>query len=288
MLLKQSVNKTHTMKQNGSVEVMKVTPELASEWLADMWGEQRNIRPKHVARLVSDMEAGRFRLSPDAILRVKGKLANGQHRLKAVIDSGKPQQFLVLESNDEELYKVVDAGLKRHVGDALVGMPYRNNVASIAGWVRAYDSGYARKGSRVPSEAGSLPNSTYPTQTEMIEYCLDNITILTEAATFVWPLYGKTRIVSLSIAAGLYVIASQASHAALASAKEFLTQLYCGGDASSAASDLRNRLISNMGSRSKLKNGYIFGITLKSFKSFRQGTRPGVLKWAQDEEYAKI
>lgn len=276
------------MKPNGSVEVMKVTPELASEWLADMWGEQRNIRQRHVARLASDMEAGRFRLSPDAILRVKGKLANGQHRLKAVIESGKPQQFLVLESNDDELYKVVDAGLKRVVGDALLGMPYSRNVASIAGWVRAYDAGYARKTSRTPSESSAPGDSQYPTQTEMIEYCQENAAILTEAAAFVFGMYSKTRILSLSIAGAVYVIASQASAAALASAKDFLTQVYLGGDTSSAASDLRNRLISNMGSRSKLKSGYIFGITLKSFKSFRQGTRPGVLKWAQDEGYPKI
>jgi hypothetical protein len=57
------------MKTNASVEVIKITPEIATEWLADRWGEQRTVRSAHVNRLAADMEAGRFKISPDAILR---------------------------------------------------------------------------------------------------------------------------------------------------------------------------------------------------------------------------
>lgn len=125
-------------KFNTQVRLMLVGPQTASEWLANKWGEQRNIRTGHVERLADDMLKNRFRLTPDAILRVKGRLANGQHRLEAVVRSKMPQYFLVMESEDEELYKVLDAGIRRTLGDSLVGYTHGHSLPPIAQWVLAY------------------------------------------------------------------------------------------------------------------------------------------------------
>lgn len=270
------------MKTNASAEVKKITPELATEWLAERWGEQRNIRIGHVNRLAADMESGRFRVSPDAILRIKNKLANGQHRLSAVVKSGKAQYFLVMESNDEELYKVIDAGLRRTVSDGLIGIQYAKSLPSIARWVQAYETKTLRAGARSGSESGA-DAPYYSTQSELIEYCIDNQEILSEAASFVYPLVEQTRVMRLSIGAAIYVLAAS-REGYLEKTKTFLQQVYIEGG-NTAAGDLRNRLIANLGGRSKLNAGYIFGITIKALKAFNNGTRPGVLKWAKDEEF---
>lgn len=104
-----------------------------------MWEGQRNVRPGYVKKLAADMSAGKFRLSSDAIMLVKGMLVNGQHRMQAIIESGEPQSVLFLETNDEEVYKVLDCGMRRLVSDALTNVPYRSFLPSIARWVRIYD-----------------------------------------------------------------------------------------------------------------------------------------------------
>lgn len=273
------------MKTNASAEILKVTPEIATEWLAERWEEQRTVRTSHVNRLAADMEAGRFKISPDAILRVKNKLANGQHRLTAVVQSGKAQSFLVLESNDEELYKVIDAGLRRTVSDGLIGIHFAKSIPSIARWVQAYETKTLRPGARTGCEAG-LTGLHAPTQCELIDYCVSNHEVLSAAASFVNPLYSQTKLLPLSIGAAIYVL-STARDGYLEKAKEFLNRVYLEGG-NTAAGDLRNRLISNRGGKSRLNPGYVFGITIKSFKSYCNGTRPGVLKWAKDEEFPTI
>jgi hypothetical protein len=273
------------MRTNATVEIRKITPEIATEWLADRWGEQRTLRVGHVNRLAADMEAGRFKLGPDAILRIKNKTGNGQHRLAAVVQSGKTQSFLVLESNDEELYRVIDAGLRRTASDGLIGVRHASLVPPIARWVQAYDSKALHAGARSGSEAGQR-GSYAPTQCEVIEYCLSNREVLSDAAGYVSSLYAQTRLLPISIGGAIFVLsASRNGH--LEKAKSFLKEVYLEGG-NSAAGDLRNRLIGNRGGKAKLNPGYIFGITLKAFRSYYNGTRPGVLRWSKDEAFPTI
>jgi hypothetical protein len=260
------------MKTQINAQIIKVTPELATEWLSDRWGEQRSIRQAHVSRLAADMEAGRFKVSPDAILRVKGKLANGQHRLEAILRSGKAQQFLVMESNDEELYKVIDAGLRRTVGDGLIGMPYAKLIPSIARWVKAYEAQAIFFSQRFGADAKTGRNKSAATQVEMIEYCISNHVLLSEAAGFVNKMYAETKLLPTSIGGAIYVIGENRNlgnkH------QDFLEKVYIEGG-TNAAGDLRNRLIADRGSKAKLGKGYIFAITMKALKSYCNGTRPG-------------
>lgn len=273
------------MKTPATVEIRKITPELASEWLDERWGEQRSVRAAHVNRLAADMNAGRFKISPDAILRIKNKIANGQHRLEAVVQSGKAQSFLVMESSDEELYKIIDAGLKRTVADGLFGILFAKSIPSIARWVQAYNSQTIRASARGGCEAG-LTGPHFPTQCELIDYCRENHEVLSEAAGYVRPLYEKTWLLPLSIGAAIYALAATRD-GYLEKAKSFLRVVYLEGG-NTAAGDLRNRLIGNRIGKGKLNAGYIFAITLKAFKSYCNGLRPGVLKWVKNEEFPSI
>lgn len=273
------------MKANITAEILTITPELASEWLADRWGEQRQVRTRHVQRMVADMHAGNWRVSPDAVLRVKGKLANGQHRLEAVCQSGQAQQFLVMHSNDEELYKVIDAGLRRTASDGLVGMPYAQRVTSIARWVIAYEQekimGSANSGAANFNKA----SCGFITQSQMIDYCLGCQDILTEAAHFVVGIYEETKLLTISVGGALYVIGN--NHGKPEETRAFLREVYNGGPASAAA-DLRNRLIANRGAKAKLNQGYVFALCLKALKAYLEGRRVACLRFAKDETFPSL
>lgn len=266
-------NNNKDMKET-KIEILKITPEIASEWLQDKWGDQRSVRNGHVERLISDMIAGRFHLSPDAILRVKGKLANGQHRLAAVVACGKAQWFLVMHSDDEELYKVVDAGIKRTDADGLIGVEHAKLLPPIARWVMLYDSGITNQTCR----------SLNATRSEIIDYCNSNRTGLQKAAAYVGPLYTETQLLPASIGGAIYFLGERIGKCK--DGEEFLTGLYKTG--TGAAGDLRNRLIANKGSRSRLSPLYIFGITIKAFNSHLKGTRLGVIKWLEGEKLPEL
>lgn len=272
------------MKTDAKAEIVLITPAIAHEWLEDRWPEQRPIRKSHVMRLASDMESGRFKLSPDAIVRVKGKLANGQHRLEAVLQSGTSQHFLVLNSNDDELYKVIDAGLRRTAADGLIDLEYNKSLPSIARWVMAYYSQDEISAARTPADVNSN-SQKYITQSMLIDYCRQHRDCLIEAAVFVKSLYAQTKLMPVSVAGAVYVLASQ--HKKTDQAKVFLSNVYIGGG-SDSSEDLRNRLISNRGAKTKFTSGFIFGLTMKSFKAFCDGRRPGVLRWAKEEGMAVI
>lgn len=72
-----------------TMQIVVVTPTIAEEWLKKNNPKNRSIGSRHVARLVADMEAGRWYLTHQGIaFDVDGQLVDGQHRLEAVRQSG--------------------------------------------------------------------------------------------------------------------------------------------------------------------------------------------------------
>jgi hypothetical protein len=99
--------------------VETIGPETAKKYLKHN-SNNRPLRKTHVEALARDMKRGVFFLSHQGIaFDVNGQLADGQHRLAAIIDSGCPVQMLVTRNVPEDTYKVVDVGAKRSIADAL-------------------------------------------------------------------------------------------------------------------------------------------------------------------------
>ncbi|HET6915311.1 MAG TPA: hypothetical protein VFH56_04410 [Acidimicrobiales bacterium] len=98
---------------------VEVTPRLAEEWLAGNT-VNRKVRPDAVNQYAADMIAGRWTISESAIcFSPDGELLNGQHRLRAVIQSGATICMLVMRNVPIESMSNMDAGRKRTTADAL-------------------------------------------------------------------------------------------------------------------------------------------------------------------------
>ena len=112
-------NPAVAIQQREKVEIKIITPEFA-ERLLERNTSNRNLRRDHVATLARDMTEGAWRLNNDAIcIAADGTLINGQHRLNAIIASGKPIKMMVAEGFSPDAYKVLDGGAKRSVADQL-------------------------------------------------------------------------------------------------------------------------------------------------------------------------
>lgn len=120
-----------TTKPTADFEV--VTPEIAKEWL-DLNENNRRLRVTHTDALVRNMLNDDFLQTGETIkFDTNGNIIDGQHRLTAIVVSGKPAELLVVRGLAPEAKDVIDSGLKRTAGDALAMRGIKNHAGVAAG-----------------------------------------------------------------------------------------------------------------------------------------------------------
>lgn len=132
----QSYGALYTQAATGSAAatVEMVTPALASEWLKKNT-RNRSASLNWVRTLARDMKEGRFREDTGEPIKffADGVLADGQHRLLAIIESNTAFRFLVVRNLSLATAGFLDKGRKRTVGDdlAIAGYSNANVLASF-------------------------------------------------------------------------------------------------------------------------------------------------------------
>lgn len=118
-----------------------ITPELAELYLsklppasADI--KQRALSPKTVSRYSGDMGSDQWPFTGDPIrFNLYGELIDGQHRLRAVIESGITQPMVVIRGLEPETFAVFDTGRARGFRDVLTSTGVAN-TSLVAGVTR--------------------------------------------------------------------------------------------------------------------------------------------------------
>jgi hypothetical protein len=103
-----------------AVQIVDITPEIASELLERTNFDNRKLKPAVVKKYAKIMTDGDWRFSPETISMSKtGRLLNGQHRMTAVVQSGVTCRFLFATGFDDDVFSVLDRGATRTRADAL-------------------------------------------------------------------------------------------------------------------------------------------------------------------------
>lgn len=165
---------------NITSEVRLITPEdaqaLIDECTHDAETMSLVMRPvsKHIVKhYANQMEAGLWTLSGSLELATIGQngsqqrfLVDGNHRMRAVVEAGKPQEFFVIErklrdlSDVRQLYAQTDRGRARTVADSLVaydvirtlGLPSKYELTRLVGAVNVITSDFAYGNVKTPDE----------------------------------------------------------------------------------------------------------------------------------------
>jgi hypothetical protein len=122
-------------------ETVLLTPQLA-ELLLKRNPDNRAIRDVKVANYAADIKAGRWELNGESIKISKdGLLNDGQHRCRAVIDTGTSIRTKIDFGLDRETRKTLDQGAVRLTGDyfAMDGVPNAHQVAAVTSLVWQYE-----------------------------------------------------------------------------------------------------------------------------------------------------
>lgn len=138
-----------------------VDPALAAEML-EKNRSNRRLNRGLVEAYARDMRADNWHLTGEAIkFDTADCLIDGQHRLSAVITSGRAVRMTIVEGLDPEAQRVMDTGRKRTVADALaIGGHSYSNVKSAA----------ARLAMREPAVGYVQQALPAPTASEVLEF----------------------------------------------------------------------------------------------------------------------
>jgi len=101
----------------------RIGPEKAKEYLDLNYEDNRDHSPSKVSDLATEMRQSRFCISDSAIcFSSDGFLINGQHRLKAIIQSAYVGTFIVCREMPTSSMEVMDIGRRRTKADRITVM----------------------------------------------------------------------------------------------------------------------------------------------------------------------
>ena len=120
-----------------------ITPLLAEKWLATVPEYQRKIKSRQVQKLVIAIQKGEWRANGATIVfNAKGELIDGQHRLTAIVQSGKSVQSIVVRgvSADVQTFHTLGDVLPRSLTD-FIHAKHATIVSSVLRMIWAQKNG---------------------------------------------------------------------------------------------------------------------------------------------------
>lgn len=158
------------------VIVKEVTPSIAAELLKSNTNN-RNITESRVNMYAKAMAEGAWELTGDTIkLSSDGRLMDGQHRLLAVVKSGKTVKFAIAHGVDPKAFDAIDTGKPRTAGDVLIVDGVKRYARSTASVGRMMVS--ERRGMLNPESPQLVPGGGVVTNHEIREVIENNLDVM--------------------------------------------------------------------------------------------------------------
>jgi len=278
---------TKTLGTNGhsfSAVVEEIGPLKARKYLALM-GRNRRQRGRLKQRFMEAMAKGQWKLTGESIkFNTKGELIDGQHRLEAVIETGKSIQILVCRNVPDEAFMELDTGGTRTPSDLLTvaGYDYTSGVASA---IRNLTSIYEIEGGDM---AGSSLGRKRVDPETLLEYAKEHGEQLVEAVKKTMSKESKVVCGPPSLFAALYFIFSEHNKKG---ADAFFDSLIdgVGLERHGPVYELRKLLLQfRQDKHNKRPNFYKAAITIKAWNAFQNRASVHALRYSENETWPEI
>jgi hypothetical protein len=134
------------LSQKQDVAYVKVEPAIAQLLLDIHNKKNRPMSMATIKKYTHEMNQGMWRDGVTTIqFSSEQNLLDGQHRLAAVRDSGKPAIFSFTFNHDPASFAVIDTGKKRSGADTLSVHGF-SNTSTLTSMIRKYNHYYAKQG----------------------------------------------------------------------------------------------------------------------------------------------
>ncbi len=251
-----------------NVVTKEVTPEYASELLANN-PMNRKLTDMHVRFLAKQIKEGKYMQTGDTIKISKTqRLLDGQHRLNAVVLANTPVIMNIAFGLDDDIFNVLDTGKVRSSSDILSvkGFTNSNELSSVARTLIGIETGYFSS-----SRKNKITNK------DILELVQDRPELL-EIVSHVMSHNKKFKMQSNSNISALYYIFDKLDTEAC---DKFFEKYFTGIDCTKGDPIhlLREMLIKDATSKSKLKVKTKMELTVVAWNAFRKGKQVSRLSW---------
>lgn len=262
-----------------SARFLRISPSVAKVW----WQynvNNRNLRAEHAESLRRDIEANEWKIDGmpirfGTIEEGNPVLLDGQHRLKAIRDSGISTVSLVVTGIAVTAQDVMDTGAKRTFGDRLkmMGVPNSSDVAALTVKIYRWHNGGIRNHIRKPTNAELF---------EVFYSIGDPQQHILNAGRMRRKFGGQPSV---------YSLCSYLFHGIDGEdAADFFDKL-CGDDPEVRMDNpirlLHDKLLENKGSREPMSEITLLAHVLKAWNLYRAGEVRKQLSWTSGGKYAE-
>lgn len=265
------------------MRVEHITPLIAAEYLTLERPGNRKRNPTVVRNYRTDMLAGEFKLTGEAIQFSKdGYLINGANRMEALAGIDDPSfsvSMVVIRGLDNDVYRYMDNGWKRTAAQvaATSNIPQSSMVAAIARLLCLFESG----ASDLRAKGGK---GVAPTRIQVLRCIEANNEMMQRAATVA---DSCRDLVMQSVSGFCYCIFYKKSGPAT---EEFFERLRTGLELTEnhPVYQLRKRLIANRAQASKLHQTYLIALFFVAFRAFLDGRQLRRVDWKKGADFPSI
>ncbi len=122
------------VNENGILgSVVVIFPYMAEKWLLENNFGNRNLAMSRVREYAAEIKAGRWRLTHQGIaFDHLGNLADGQHRLAAIVEAGQPVEMMVFRGILRNHMDSIDTGKTRAAADTFTFLGEKASFQTVA------------------------------------------------------------------------------------------------------------------------------------------------------------
>lgn len=262
-----------------TAKVETITVEIAKALLLNN-KLNRPVNKINLTSLTNEMLRNNFHLTGEAIkISINDDLLDGQHRLLAIIASGKPQELFVIRGLKPDSFKYMDAGKNRNAADILGIQKIKNpaDYAAMAQFIIYFNrKNFAGTAGKQTGHAGRLTNS------DINEFVVSNLKSMEDSHPYGYK--KKTVFLSPKWMASLHYCLKQIDEK---QAEEFCWKLSIGENlsAKSPIFVLRDLLLDNVRAKRKMAPVEKLALIFKAWNLFRENRKVTILKWSPKEGY---
>jgi len=260
-LLKNPIQVSDTLL----VEEMRITPGMAGLWLKHNT-LNRPLSRKHVLFLAKEIISGNWQMNGQGIVIAENEnVLDGQHRLHAIIEAGKPIKTLVIYGVKEDAFKTIDTGKVRGGSDVLsLNFPEATanlckTVATAIRWTLAIDSCFLSR------------HSMKTSNTEILKFVTNNPS-LWRCAEIILGYPKNVRPLSVGPGTGLFFCFHKKD---VADATYFIRRFYTGEQLKVSDGEyiLRDLLIKDLLRKSRIQARDRVRAVIKTWNGIREGKK---------------
>lgn len=260
-----------------TVSIEYITPDVAAEMLR-LNTANRPLRRDWVSGIAAAMQRGAWKFNGDAIrITSSNVLADGQHRLAAVVKTGLPMRAVVVLGLDPTAFPTIDTGAKRTAANMLAvnGEKHYSSLAAACKVMFNLSRGYSLTagGGKVAHDQVLELIKEYPELRYWTNYVV-----------------GRKRLKSLFDSSIVAIATVFQRKYGLEIIEQFMDQLESGENLSrkDPAYVLRARAIQNKTSAVKMRGELFSPLIIKAFSAHVEGRQISVLRMLPDEAFPTI